>query len=97
LMGVIQGYHFLKTKHADACYIRIYTDSQYIYLAVTQYLAKWMQDQSWQTRARKPVKNRDLWQEIIVILQGCDTISWRWINREKNIKAHLVAEQGLNL
>lgn len=56
---------------------RVYTDSEYVRRGITEWLAHW-KARGWRTAARKPVKNRDLWEQ----LDGLTTkhrIEWRWV------------------
>jgi ribonuclease HI len=45
------------------CRVNLYTDSQYVRLGITEWLENWKL-KGWKTAGRKPVKNRDLWQEL---------------------------------
>jgi ribonuclease HI len=46
-----------------SCHVNLYTDSQYVRLGITEWLENWKL-KGWKTAGRKPVKNRDLWQEL---------------------------------
>ncbi|MDC0169368.1 ribonuclease HI, partial [bacterium] len=52
----------------------------------------------WKTAAKKPVKNKDLWQELDV-QSSRHTISWKWVkghsgHRENEI-ADMLANRGV--
>lgn len=52
----------------EPCEVKLFTDSQYLRHAVEKkWLAGWMRN-GWMTAARKPVKNRDLWERLHVQL-----------------------------
>lgn len=53
------------------------TDSQYVRKGITEWIVGWKK-KNWQTAARKPVKNADLWQEMDKLAAG-HTIDWRWV------------------
>jgi len=53
------------------------TDSQYVRKGITEWIVGWKR-KNWQTAARKPVKNSDLWKEIDA-LAATHTIDWRWV------------------
>jgi len=53
------------------------TDSQYVRKGITEWIAGWKR-KNWQTAARKPVKNEDLWREIDA-LADVHRIDWRWV------------------
>ncbi|MBI4778298.1 ribonuclease HI [Candidatus Desantisbacteria bacterium] len=61
LIGVIQG---LKAVNVPAK-IKIYSDSAYIINAFTQNWIKTWLANGWKTANKKPVKNQDLWQELL--------------------------------
>lgn len=58
IMAAIAGLEELK----EPCAATLYTDSQYLRHAVEKkWLAGWRKN-GWKTAAKKPVKNRDLWE-----------------------------------
>ncbi|HRP46373.1 MAG TPA: ribonuclease HI [Trueperaceae bacterium] len=57
--------------------VTIVTDSEYLKKAFTDgWLKKWQRN-GWQTAARQPVKNRDLWEELLQ-LEKRHRVSWSW-------------------
>ncbi|OGK06550.1 MAG: ribonuclease HI [Candidatus Riflebacteria bacterium GWC2_50_8] len=74
LMGVISGLESLK----ESCIVSVFTDSQYIANAfLKDWLASW-QKNGWKTAAKKPVKNRELWERLLVQANR-HKLSWNWI------------------
>lgn len=74
LLGVISALKELKYP----CRITVYTDSQYIAKAVNQkWLHKWQRN-GWKTSGRSDVKNKDLWQELISLLDK-HSVEFRWV------------------
>lgn len=59
------------------CKIRLYTDSSYLKDGITTWIHNWKRN-GWKTKARKPVKNVDLWQRLDEVIQQHD-ISWHWV------------------
>lgn len=59
------------------CPVNLYTDSQYVKNGITSWINTWLKN-GWQTSAKKPVKNRDLW-ERLKNLQDALAISWHWV------------------
>jgi ribonuclease HI len=57
--------------------ITLYTDSQYVQKGITQWIHQWKRN-GWQTSAKEPVKNRDLWQRLDG-LTGRYPLIWAWI------------------
>jgi ribonuclease HI len=74
LMGVIAGLESLK----EPCQVNIFTDSQYIANAfLKSWLESW-QKNGWKTAAKKPVKNRELWERLLVQASR-HNLAWNWI------------------
>ncbi len=62
----------------EPCKITLYTDSQYVKNAFTQkWIVNW-QKNGWKTAAKKPVKNKDLWQRMIPLIKSHD-VTWKWV------------------
>lgn len=55
----------------------VYTDSKYLKDGVEQWLERW-QANGWRTASKKPVKNRDLWERLHVVLAR-HQIRWYWV------------------
>jgi ribonuclease HI len=56
---------------------RVYTDSQYVRLGITEWLPVW-RARGWRTADKKPVKNQDLWQQL-AILAAVHQLEWHWV------------------
>ncbi|MEE4314639.1 MAG: ribonuclease HI [Desulfofustis sp.] len=57
--------------------IVLYTDSNYLRHGITDWIVKWQRN-GWQTADRRPVKNCDLWQELLVQIEQ-HRITWKWV------------------
>ncbi|MCC6172864.1 MAG: ribonuclease HI [Gammaproteobacteria bacterium] len=57
--------------------VRIHTDSEYVRKGITEWLPAWKR-RDWRTADRKPVKNRDLWEQLDT-LAARHQIEWRWV------------------
>ena len=65
ILAVVEALAALK----EPCLAELYTDSQYVCNAVEQrWLANWQRN-GWKTSAKKPVKNRDLWERLLCLLE----------------------------
>lgn len=74
LTAVIEALRLMK----EPCDIEIFTDSEYVKNAFTQ---KWIEGwikKGWKTASRQPVKNQDLWQELITLTKP-HKIRWEWV------------------
>ena len=62
LLAVIMGLRALTRP----CQVKIHLDSSYVMNAFTKgWLASWQRN-GWRTSAKQPVKNQELWQELLV-------------------------------
>lgn len=77
--------------------IEIFTDSDYLKQGMTIWVKKWQRN-GWRTANKKPVKNADLWRQLIALAEGRH-IAWRWIKAhsgiEGNEKADRLAREAL--
>lgn len=73
LTAAIKGLRVLRER----CEVELITDSQYVKQGITEYLPRWREN-GWRTSGRRPVQNRDLWQELDDLVQQ-HVIQWVWI------------------
>ena len=73
MMAAIEGLRALK----EPCTVEIYTDSQYVKNGITQWIIGW-QKNGWKNAQKQPVKNADLWQELLKETAR-HTVSWHWV------------------
>lgn len=62
MIAVIKALNWIKSNGYNPADHRIYvyTDSQYVQLGITEWLANWKRN-NWRNASRKPVKNKELW------------------------------------
>lgn len=74
------------------------TDSQYVRKGITEWIEGWKR-KNWQTAARKPVKNADLWKEIDR-LAATHNIEWKWVKghsgHAENERVDELANKGID-
>ena len=68
LKAAIEGLRTLKER----CEVEIVTDSEYLKNGITQWIAGWKK-RNWMTSQKKPVLNRDLWEELDDQVAGTKT------------------------
>ncbi len=61
----------------EPCDVDLHTDSQYLRQGITQWIHGWKRN-GWQTKARQPVKNVDLWQRLDAVSQQ-HQVRWHWV------------------
>jgi ribonuclease HI len=59
------------------CDVVITTDSVYVRDGITKWIFAW-QKNGWRTADKKPVKNAELWQELLEAAKP-HKIQWRWV------------------
>ncbi|NRN65635.1 Ribonuclease HI [Kibdelosporangium sp. 4NS15] len=57
--------------------VHLYTDSSYVRNGITQWLPRWKAN-GWQTSAKQPVKNADLWQRLAAAAEP-HQVEWHWV------------------
>lgn len=78
----------------DPCAVDLTTDSQYVRLGITQWLANWKRN-GWKTAAKAPVKNDDLWRALDELAQK-HQVSWHWIKGHSGHRENEIADQLAN-
>ena len=73
LTAVIESLKLLKKSSS----LVIVTDSTYVKNGITEWIFNW-KNKGWKTANKKPVKNKELWQELDVESQK-HQIKWEWI------------------
>jgi len=73
ITAVIEGLRAL----SRSCQVLVVTDSVYVKDGVTKWMAGWKRN-GWRTAAKKPVKNRDLW-EVLDEELSSHTVDWEWV------------------
>jgi len=76
----------------------LYTDSKYVMDGINEWMPNWIK-RGWKTAAKKPVKNKDLWQALDEAV-GRHEIDWRWVKGHDgnpgNEMADDLANQGID-
>ena len=62
LTAAIEGLKYLK-KNGINMAVQIFADSKYVILGITEWIINW-QKNNWRNAAKKPVLNRELWEEL---------------------------------
>ncbi len=59
------------------CEVMLHTDSQYVMKGITEWVKGWMA-KGWKTADKKPVKNDDLWKELVEA-NARHRVTWQWV------------------
>ncbi|MBV6434406.1 MAG: Ribonuclease HI [Bryobacteraceae bacterium] len=60
----------------ERCEVEITTDSEYLKNGVTRWMKNWKRN-GWMTSAKKPVLNRDLWEQLDALVAR-HNVTWKW-------------------
>tara|TARA_Y100000590_G_scaffold200073_2_gene227262 strand:- start:3514 stop:3960 length:447 start_codon:yes stop_codon:yes gene_type:complete len=63
--------------------ITLFTDSKYVKDGITEWIHNWKKT-NWITSTKKPVKNRDLWEELDNLNNKCN-IHWKWVKAHQSV------------
>jgi ribonuclease HI len=93
LMAPIRALEALKRRSV----VQIHTDSTYVRNGITKWVVGWSGN-GWRTSAKQPVKNVDLWKQLVAACAEHD-VEWHWIKghagHEGNERADRLAARGL--
>ncbi|HDQ15117.1 MAG TPA: ribonuclease HI [Sediminispirochaeta sp.] len=74
LTAVIQALAYVGQEKRG---IEVYTDSRYVKNGISSWIHKWERN-GWMTSAKKPVKNRELWQKLKSLSDDLQ-VHWHWV------------------
>ena len=90
LMAVICSLEAL----TEPCSVSITTDSKYVLQGMTEWLANWKR-RNWQTAAKKPVLNVDLWKRLDAAAGG-HQIACHWVKGHSGHRENEIADELAN-
>ncbi|WP_435089936.1 ribonuclease HI [Candidatus Pelagibacter bacterium nBUS_30] len=97
-MELLAPINALKNMNADS-QIKIYTDSQYVKLGITEWINKWVIN-NWQTSKKEDVKNKDLWIKLYDLNKSL-SVEWHWVKAHvgnpMNEEVDILAKKAANL
>jgi ribonuclease HI len=73
LLAAIRALEALKRP----CAVTVWTDSIYVRDGISKWIHGWRRN-GWRTADRKPVKNAELWQELLDAAAPHE-VDWRWV------------------
>ena len=76
------------------CTVALWTDSEYVRNGITQWVHNWVK-RGWKTAAKTPVKNADLWQQLLAACQQHD-VEWHWVKGHAGHEGNERADQLAN-
>jgi len=91
LTAAIRGLMALR----EPCSVDLTTDSQYVKQGVTGWVNKWKAN-GWKTAARKPVKNKDLWQALDEYANK-HQVNWHWVKGHSGHRENELVDEAANV
>ena len=70
--------------------VHLYTDSTYVRNGIMKWVTSWSAN-GWKTSAKQPVKNVDLWQELVVLCEK-HQVEWFWVKGHAGIADNELAD-----
>ncbi len=67
----------LETLNRAPLTVKLYTDSVYVRDGITKWVHAWQRN-GWRTSDKKPVKNEELWRELLEAVTP-HQVSWHWV------------------
>ncbi|MES2023394.1 MAG: ribonuclease HI [Patescibacteria group bacterium] len=83
LSAPIGALKYLKNKNFTG-EVEIFCDSKYVILGITEWIFNW-QKNNWRNSAKKPVLNKELWQELYDLVKDFK-IKWTYVEGHAGIK-----------
>jgi ribonuclease HI len=78
--------------------VLLHTDSRYVMNGIRDWLPNWKK-RGWKTKAKKPVKNQDLWQALDAAV-GRHEVEWNWVRGHTGVagneEADALANRGID-
>ena len=90
LTAAIEALNALK-GHSN---VILHTDSKYVMDGINDWMPNWKK-RGWKTTARKPVKNKDLWQALDDAVSRHE-IDWRWVKGHDGNPGNEMADELAN-
>lgn len=93
-MAAIMALRELKRE----CEVELWTDSEYLRKGITEWIHGWIK-RGWKTAARQPVKNAELWRELLAETQR-HRVQWHWVKGHSghpgNERADALANEAID-
>nr|QBK87563.1 MAG: ribonuclease H [Marseillevirus LCMAC201] len=91
LYGLIMTFPNLPKDEA----VILYTDSEYVQKGITEWSSGWI-NRGWYTAAKKPVKNKELWQKLLSLQREYPNVTVKWIKAHTGHKWNEYADKLAN-
>jgi ribonuclease HI len=79
-------------KEVGSAELDIYTDSKYVKNGIESWIKNWKIN-GWMTAAKQPVKNKDLWLELDILVSKKE-IEWKWVKGHFNDHYNTIVDEA---
>ena len=79
-------------KEVGSAELDIYTDSKYVKNGIESWIKNWKIN-GWMTAAKQPVKNKDLWLELDILVSEKE-IEWKWVKGHSNDRYNTIVDEA---
>ena len=79
-------------KEVGSAELDIYTDSKYVKNGIESWIKNWKTN-GWMTAAKQPVKNKDLWLELDILVSKKE-IEWKWVKGHSNDHYNTIVDEA---
>ncbi len=91
LTAAIEALNALKDRRS----VILYTDSKYVMDGINEWMPNWKK-RGWKTAAKKPVKNKDLWQALDEAVTR-HNVDWHWVKGHAGNPGNEMADELANM
>lgn len=93
ITACIEALKGIKTNHIS---IELHCDSAYVVNGMNQWVNGWIKN-GWKTKDKKPVKNKELWQELVNLCNKQDEVSFKKTKGHAGIELNERADELVNI
>ena len=79
-------------KEVGSAELDIYTDSKYVKNGIESWIKNWKMN-GWMTAAKQPVKKKDLWLELDILVSKKE-IEWKWVKGHSNDHYNTIVDEA---
>ena len=79
-------------REVGSAELDIYTDSKYVKNGIESWIKNWKMN-GWMTAAKQPVKNKDLWLELDILVSKKE-IEWKWVKGHSNDHYNTIVDEA---
>ncbi len=94
IFAALQSLRYIIHQDQPISKITIYTDSKYLINSVTEWIFGWKRN-NWKTKSGEPVKNKDLFEDLFLVLQEIKNVEvdWSYVPGHSGIAGNERADQ----